>query len=506
MYKILFSSLTLFFVFHFAKAQTTLFNEQKVNKVHVILPSSDLQTIMQNPQSENYFKASFVFETDLKKDTVKNIGFRLRGNTSRVSAKKSFRISFNEYLQGGKYQGVKKLNINGSHNDPTMIREKLFYHCWEKFGLPERRASFVRFYVNGDYFGIYTMTEEIDKDFCEREFDNNGGNLYKCRYPADLQYLGDDPAKYKKIMHSATERAYDLKTNEVADDYSDLVNLCKELNKSIDGNSENNIRKVLNVNNYLKALALEVMSGHWDDYTYNKNNYFLYKNNKTGRFEFISYDADNTFGVDWVNEDWGKRDVNVWFPTKATEKRPLTRQLLNVHNFNQLYLSYLDSVATYIMHPDTIFPYIDKIHSSIRPYVAADPFYPKDYGYSLQSFLSGLNKSVDGHTPYGIKPFISTRIQTMKQQNIVTKELTLPRFKLKIIPNPSSDSIQFETDYQGIVKIKIYSQDGRMLKYQRFDIVANNNMSVSELAKGYYELVMESDKGEILGTEHLVKM
>jgi spore coat protein CotH len=491
---------------YFSAAQTTLFDEKKVNKIHITIPKSDLQTILQNPQQENYYKADFVFETTSKRDTVKNIGFRLRGNTSRGAEKKSFRISFNEFLQGGRFQGVKKLNVNGSHNDPTMIREKLFYHCWAKFGLPERRSAFIRFYINGEYYGIYTLLEEIDKDFCEREFGNNGGNLYKCRYPADLQYLGDDATKYKKVMHSSTERAYDLKTNETADDYSDLVNLCKQISQNIDENYEDNLHKVLNVNNYLKALALEVMAGHWDDYTYNKNNYFLYKNNKTGKFEFISYDADNTFGVDWVNQDWAKRDVNVWFPTQAAEKRPLTKQLLNVDNFNQLYLKYLDSVATYIMHPDSIFPYIDRIHSSIRPFVASDPFYPKDYGYSLQSFLNGLTKSVDGHTPYGIKPFISTRIQTMKQQTISTNEIPTQRFKLRIIPNPSSDTIHLNTDYQGTIKVKVYSQDGRLLKYQRFDSAMMSYLSISDLPKGYYELVMESENGAQVAAAHLVKI
>jgi hypothetical protein len=488
-----------------AKAQSTLFDENRVNNVYIIINANDLKTLYQDTQSDTYFKVDFVYSNGPQSDTVKQVGFRLRGNTSRAAEKKSFRVSFNEFTSGAKYQGVKKLNLNGSHNDPTMIREKLFYHCWSKFGLPERRASFVRLYINNQYYGVYTQFEELDKDWCERAYGNNGGNLYKCRYPADLQYLGNEQNKYKSIMHSATERAYDLKTNELADDYSDLITLCSALNQTVDDKFEENISKVLNVNDYLKAVALEVMSGHWDDYTYNKNNYYLYKNNKTGKFEFISYDADNTFGVDWIGQDWGKKDVKNWLP-KSPEKRPLTTKLLAVNNFNQLYLKYLDSIATYVLHPDTIFPYITKIHGSIRPYVAADPYYPKDWGYNLQKFNDGLTKSIDGHTPYGIRPFISTRIQYMKQQNTATTELSDASFYIKISPNPSQDFINISSDYQGIVNVKVYNQNGQLLKIARLNLNLSPSMSLADLPKGNYQIVFMNDKKEFLKSEQILKM
>ncbi len=503
MNKFLFSLYFLASTF-LAQAQNTLFDESRVNNIYIIMNDNDLKTLYQDVDSDVYLKADFVYATPSKQDTVKQVGFRLRGNTSRASDKKSFRVSFNEFSQGAKYQGVKKLNLNGSHNDPTVIREKLFYHCWSKFGLPERRASFVRVTINNKYYGIYTQMEEFDKDWCERSFGNNGGNLYKCRYPADLQYLGTDPAKYKKITHSGTERAYDLKTNELADDYSDLVTLCTELNQPIDSKFEENIHKVLNVNDYLKALALEVMSGHWDDYTYNKNNYFLYKNNKTNKFEFLSYDADNTFGVDWVNQDWAKRDVKKWLPQNA-EKRPLTSKLLAVNSFNQLYLKYLDSVATYILHPDTIFPYITKIHTLVRPHIASDPYYPKDWGYNLQKFNDGLNKSIDGHTPYGIRPFISTRIQTMKQQTTANVELPITA-NFQLSPNPVQDILSIKSDYQGLISVRVYSISGQLFKVLRLNPSISSTISFVDLPKGVYEVLLFDEKGIQLSNQKIAKI
>jgi hypothetical protein len=496
-----------FFLFFSLSANTqTLFDESRLNQVYITMSDDDLKTLYKDEQADNYFKVDFAYLNGTKSDTVKQVAIRLRGNTSRASAKKSFRISFNEYSQGANYQGVKKLNFNGSHNDPTMIREKLFYHCWSKFGLPERRTSFVKFYINGKYYGVYTQLEEIDKDWCERAFGNNGGNLYKCRYPADLAYLGEDQNKYKAIAHSPTERAYSLTTNELANDYSDLVALCKQLNQPVDAAFEIAIEKVLDVNFFLKALALEVMAGHWDDYAYNKNNYYLYKNNKTGKFEFVSYDADNTFGVDWVGQDWGKRNINAW-QADGKEKRNLVTKLLSINKFSLRYNSYVDSIANYVMHPDTIFPYITKISNQIRPAVASDTYYPLDYGYSVQSFGDGLVKSLDGHTPYGIRPFISTRIANAKKQLFVaTNELGLsPKKHFTISPNPASDFINIVQDYQGQITVRIYSLDGKMLSSETSDFNQHTTLSIVHLPKGVYECSIFDEKGFLLDSQRIVK-
>ncbi len=498
--------LYFFLLFCLSANTQTLFDESRLNQVYITMNDDDLKTLYKDVQADVYFKADFAYFNGTKSDTVKQIAIRLRGNTSRASAKKSFRISFNEYVQGANYQGVKKLNLNGSHNDPTMIREKLFYHCWSKFGLPERRASFVKLYINGKYYGVYTQMEEIDKAWCERAFGNNGGNLYKCRYPADLAYLGEDQAKYKNIKHTASERAYDLKTNELADDYSDLVALCKQLNQPADAAFETAIDKVLDVNFFLKALALEVMAGHWDDYAYNKNNYYLYKNNKTGKFEFVSYDADNTFGVDWVGQDWGKRNINAW-QAAGKEKRDLVNKLLSISKFSLRYNSYVDSIATYVMHPDTIFPYITKLSSQIRPAVASDTYYPLDYGYSIQTFGDGLAKSIDGHTPYGIRPFISTRITNAKKQLIVAvNEPGLsPKIPFSISPNPISDFIKITQDYQGQLTIRVYSLDGKMLSSEKIDFNQQTTISTAHLPKGVYQCSIFDEKGFLLDTQRMVK-
>ena len=422
-------------------SQTTLYDETFIPSIYLTIPSDSLSDIYNNPELEITHAADFVFVHGNLSDTMTNVGFRLRGNTSRFADKKSFKISFNEYVSGRKYQGVKKLNLNGQHNDPTMVREKLFYHTWKAMGLPERRANFVKVYINGTYYGLYTNLEELDKLWLTRNYVNNNGNLYKCTYPADMDYLGSDPQTYKNISSGATSggRAYDLQTNETFDDYTDLVTLITAL-YSPQSMFQVNVEPLLIYQNMLKALAIDVATGNWDDYAYNKNNYFLYINPNTHKCDFITYDADNTFGIDWLNIDWTTRDLAHWANTSPGEKRPLAVKLLQVPGYFGLYTHYLDSLTNTILLPANIFPYIDSIHDLVRPAAIDDTYRTMDYGYTINDFDLGFTGTVDNHSPYGIKPFLEKRRNYTNNQLMDIPEYnTTASSSISAFPLPAND-------------------------------------------------------------------
>jgi hypothetical protein len=443
-----FACLVFFFICLCLKinAQNPLYAEDKVNAIYIEMPADSLIYMFDNLVNERYMKAKFVFTDGVFRDTIAEVGIRLRGNTSLVAQKKSFKISFNEYTQGGRYQGVKKLNLRGSHVDPSLIREKLFYEVWRDFGMPERRAGFVKVYINNEYRGVYTNIEELDKEWLERTFPEKEGNFYKCLWPADLAYIDNNQNSYKSIMHDDDDRAYDLVTNETTDDYADFVNFVKVLN-NINGSFAANIEQVLNVNSVLKAFAIDIATGNWDDYFYNKNNFYLYHNLTTGKFEFITYDADNTLGIDWVNRDWATRDCLNW--QRNSQPRPLATKLLAVPAYKQQFVRYLDSLVTYIVHPDTIFPRIDYLKNLVAPAAAADTYRPLDFGYTMSDFALSYTATIDDHTPYGIKPFLGLRRDSILAQiegMLVTSvpEVVKEDF-LEIYPNPSKDFVLLTT-------------------------------------------------------------
>ncbi len=406
----------LFFQIGFSQTKSPdynpLFNDEVVPRIDIEINPDTLIWIYQNVNSDREFHARFIFDNGTQKDTINPVGFRLRGNTSRNSKKKSFKVSFNKFTKGGKYYDVEKLNLNGEHNDPSLMRSKLMWDLLRKWGIPAPRANHIRLYINGDYFGLYLNVEHIDEEFILKRFENNDGNLYKCTYPADLNYLGTNPNLYKYI--SGDKRAYELKTNESTDDYSDIANFIAVLNNS----SPENILCELNANfdiyAYLKVIAADIFCGNWDDYIFNKNNFYLYHNPTDDKIHYLAYDVDNTFGVDWFNIDWGNRNIYQW-KKGGNEQRPLYTQIINNpvlrKQFNYDVKSLIGNLDV-----DSLIQLIEIRKNRIAPYVENDPYYPLDYGFSYNDFQRSFTETIGQHVKYGIYPYLKTRKASMLAQ------------------------------------------------------------------------------------------
>lgn len=454
------TAVILFFAFLHAGAQDTLYDQYRVNSVYITISPDSLHAIMADVYSNHYYKTTFVYDYGSGSDTVYDAGFRLRGNTSRVSQKKSFKVSFNEYSPGRRFMGVKKLNLNGQHNDPTLIREKLFYDIWNRAGMPPRRASFVRVYINGSYYGLYTNIEEYDKAWLTRVYNENDGNLYKCTYPASLVYLGADQQTYKDIINSPEtgDRAYDLQTNESLDDYSDLVSLITLLDQDADTSFARKIKEKIDVAGVLKAFTIDIATGNWDDYSFLKNNYFLYDHAQSGYFSFITFDTDNTFGVDWFGIDWATRNCLNWY--HPSEPRPLITKLMQVPAYYDMFRMYLDTIVHNYTFPDSIFPHIDSLRSLIEDAAIEDTYRTLDYGYTVQDFYDGFTKTVDSHTPYGIKPFLETRYQKIIEQLHPSSNPETDKSAVLVFPNPAIDKIKIHTEKEVLSELSLIDSKG----------------------------------------------
>jgi spore coat protein H len=384
-----------------------LYDNSTLARVDITIHPDSLAMILAegNEQSDHEYMATFTFTRGAWSETIDSIGFRLRGNTSRYSAKKSFKVSLNTFIPGQKFQGVEKINLNGEHNDPSMSRALLSWYLFRQAGVPGSRANHVRLYINGAYRGLYINVEHIDDEFVDLRFGNNDGNLYKCLWPADLVYRGSDPDQYK--FDNDGRRAYELKINEETDDYSDLANFIGILNNTIADILPLELDRVFNVNSYLKYLAVEILTGHWDAYSYNKNNYYLYYNEGTRKFEFIPYDPDNTFGISWFDDDWTTRNIYDW--SKHGEPRPLTKRILQNQVYRDRFSFYMEQLLTATYSNTHLDSWLESTREQILGAAADDLFRTLDYGYTYQDFYNSFEEAAGAHVRRGIKPFIGLR-------------------------------------------------------------------------------------------------
>jgi len=394
-----------------------VFIDTEVPRVDILIADELLEDILDpyNFQSYEELPATFIFTTSTTKDTMENIGFRLRGNSSRTSKKPSFKVSFNSFEAGRKFHGLEKLNLNGEHNDPSVIRAKVCWDLYNMAGVPSSRANHIALYINDVYRGLYINVEHIDEEFVDKRIGSKNGNLYKCLWPADMVYKGSDPDLYKEYIYD--RQAYELKTNLAVNDYSDLAQLIDVLNNTTDTLFQCELEKIFDVDHFLKIIVLDVLVAHWDGPLVNKNNFYLYNDPCTGRFTFIPYDLDNTLGVSWWGEDWSRRTIYGW-SWIAQESRPLYQKILAIPAYRKRYSFYFKEIVDSYFNSDFMNNYLDEKLAMIAPYRQNDNFAGQDYDWTYDDFLDSYEMDLEAtyHIPIGLRPYIETRSETALQQ------------------------------------------------------------------------------------------
>jgi hypothetical protein len=398
-----------------------VFDDSAVPHVTITLDQAHLDDLFApgNQYSDEERPATFAFIRGLDTMRVDSIGFRFRGNTSRDSQKKSFKVSFNTFRRGQKFLGLEKLNINGEHNDPSIMRSKIGWDLFRSMGIPASRSNHVRLYVNDEYYGLYVNVEHVDEQFLQRHFENDQGNLYKCLWPADMTWLGPDGSAYRPLGDD--RRPYDLKLKDSdLEGYDDLAHFIDVVNNTGPADFREALEGAFNVNGFLRVLAVTTITGSWDSYWFLKNHYYLYAHPETGLFEFIPYDFDNIMGIWWEGIypglDWGTRDVYEWGHPDAAEARPLVDRILAVPEYRDRYTLYLRMLLAGPFEESVLQSRIMSLRSLVESAAVDDTYRTRDYGYTIQDFYDSYTTSLDGHVTQGLLPFVAERIRSASSQ------------------------------------------------------------------------------------------
>ena len=188
-------------------------------------------------------------------------GIRIKGLSSYYKAnskKKPFKVDFNEFIDGQEYDGIKKFNLHNGACDPGMLRDFLAYDVLRKAGVPAPRVSHCRLYFNDEFWGVYSIIEQIDKTFLKNNFANDKGTLIKNTGWDELKWKGPDIAPYLED--------YEMKTNEVEGDWTDFLNFVNVFTHISDAEFPASIHQVFDVDLFLHVMAVDVMTNNWDSY------------------------------------------------------------------------------------------------------------------------------------------------------------------------------------------------------------------------------------------------
>ncbi len=246
-----------------------------------------------NPRRDSiYLMASVVIDGEM----IDSVGIRIKGYSSAFErTKKPLKIDFNEFVPEKRYDGLRKINLNNGAGDPGFQRETMGYDLMNRMGVDAPRTSYTRLSINGEFFAVYQLVEQVDKEFLKNNFNNASGNLFKANgdpsYEGyEFDYNGTDPEAYKDDI--------DLKTNEVEGDYSAMIRFLDVLNNTPDEEFPEAIQEVFNVDRFLKTLAVDVAIDNWDSHFFWRSgwNWYMYEDPSTGKLQWIPWDYNYAFG------------------------------------------------------------------------------------------------------------------------------------------------------------------------------------------------------------------
>lgn len=402
-----------------------------------------------------------------------SVGVRLKGNSSYMTPgiKKSIKLDFNEFVSGQKLDGLKKVNLNNNFNDPTLMRENLFLDVLGNIGVNAPRCVYTRVYINNVYWGLYNMADHVDKVFLKSRYYVDTGNLYKGdKEPwmtcANLSYH-PDPMEYRNC--------YTLETNEDIDDWSDLVNLIDVINNTPPSIYNSSLKDVLNTTSFIDAWAANIVFVNVDSYVETGHNYYIYHNPVNDKFEWISWDVNEAFGLWNVGMPLDQLyNLDIFYmPGNPQFDRPLTYYMLQDSLFRKQYTDKLYELVCNEFKPSKLFPKIDSLYNLIRTDVYADT--NKIIGNTF--FEENIDNDVEiqgypGWVP-GLKKFVQDRRDTLISQleaigyvfsgiDRIGKTTT----ELHIFPNPAADhvNIGLPGKYISAGNVAIFSSTGELLK------------------------------------------
>jgi spore coat protein CotH len=306
-----------------------------------------------------------------------SVGISFKGQTSYFSnntPKKSFNISMDAFKGNQKLEGYKTLNLNNAFQDPSFMREVLYYRLIRTHS-QSAKANFVRVYINDEDWGIYLNVQQLNKDFLEEWYESNDGINIRADRPdgtsagpggpggqwgdgtAGFNYLGTDTSQYKKY--------YTLKSSDTPNPWQELVKACNILNNS-GTNLETEAPKVLDIDKILWHLASEIAFTDDDSYVFKgKMDYYLYMDAETKRWTSYDYDANSTFSTQKITQ-WSP------FYNETKVNYPLLNKLLAVPAFRQRYLAHMRTIISELMDESKVNSIIDSYANLIRSAVIAD--------------------------------------------------------------------------------------------------------------------------------------
>lgn len=289
-----------------SESSDVLFDPDAVHTFAIDLDADKFAELDADPTAEEYVEGSLTFDGE----TIGPIGVRYKGSVgaflfctdgpnafdpsgAKACTKLSMKLKMNWEDSGDRFYGVKKVQLHSQNLDTTKMHERLGYWLFREMGVPVPRSTHARVEINGEFVGLFALTEQIDGRFTRENFDDGSGNLYKEVWPFNADGTPRD----------ADEFIDGLKTNKDEDPTADLIRqFAQELADAEPGAEIEVIDRWIDLDLFVRTMVVDRAirnddgALHWycSD-SCDPHNFYWYENPSTGKLTMLPWDLDNAF-------------------------------------------------------------------------------------------------------------------------------------------------------------------------------------------------------------------
>ena len=207
---------------------------------------------------------------------INDVAIRKKGFLGSLHAERpSLKVNFAKYVKQKPIEGLSRLTLNNNNQDPGRILQYITYKLYNESGTHAPRCGFAAVTVNGKYLGIYSNVESVKPSFLERGFSDGSGPLFEGTV---TDFYPDWVGKFELKNKAANRELLQPVVDAFAAEEIDLKQ----------------VERLIDVDAFIKFWAMESLTGFWDGYCSNQNNYFVYKNPENEKLYFIPWGTDSS--------------------------------------------------------------------------------------------------------------------------------------------------------------------------------------------------------------------
>ncbi len=411
---------TLFFVSILISISLTA---QNLPHYKLTIAPANLDSMNAHPKDEIYYPAVFHVNS-----LIYNVQARFKGSTSLNYPKKSWAIKFEN---ADNYFGVTRINLHADFKDYSNMRNFLILRLFDFLGSPASQIQHVTCEVNGEPYGIYTQTEQIDIDYLARN-----GRLPVALYKANNHGAMMAPTVRDEYYNSIWQ--IEAGGDPSFDELRIFFNKCLYWSKP---DFDTHISDLIDVDNFLNFFAVHFVFDDMDNFT---KNIYLNKNSNNQKFELLPWDNEGSFGnsaigvFDSTIVQYNLRDAH------TPEYQVVFQRLLENQNYRTIFHNKIERILTdgYSML-DTL---IDNTYQKIKQDVYAD------------SRREASNEDFDNSIPR-LKWFMSERKLFLQNNALPEKNVLTNFYCSNPMPTAGNSEMTFQIKSPVVQDVNMFFAD-----------------------------------------------